>query len=101
MHVMVIKNDLLGSQPGIAKTVFDGVQAALDKFIDHQRVTGAPSIIWPELNWQQQEKFLGSYSWPAGVDANRKELDVLIGYCAEQGILSRRLTPDELFKAKG
>jgi len=100
MHVMVIKNELLHSNPGIAKIVSHGVQAALDTFMDRKRLASAHSIIWPELNWQELEKFLGPYPWPAGVEANRKELDVLIGYGVEQGILSRRIAPEELFGTK-
>ncbi len=100
MHVMVVKNDLLASRPGIAKIVSHGVQAALDTFMDRKRLASAHSIIWPELNWQEQDKFLGPYPWPAGVEANRKELDVLIGYGVEQGILSRRIAPEELFGTK-
>jgi len=101
MHVMVIKNDLLNSHPGIAKIVSHGVQAALDTFIDRKRLTSAKSVVWPELNWPEQEKHLGPYPWPAGIEANHKELEVLIGYGVEQGILSRRLSPEELFHAKG
>jgi 4,5-dihydroxyphthalate decarboxylase len=100
MHVMVIKNDLLTGRLEIAKVVFRGVQAALDTFMDRKRLAGAPSVVWPELTWAEQEKHLGRYPWPAGVEANRQELELLIGYCAEQGILSRRIAPEELFHAK-
>jgi 4,5-dihydroxyphthalate decarboxylase len=101
MHVMVIKNDLLASRPEVAKIVSHGVQAALDTFMDRKRLSSGQSVIWPELNWPEQEKHLGPYPWPAGVEANRKELELLIGYCVEQGILSRRISPEELFQAKG
>ena len=100
MHVMVIKNDLLAGRPGIAKIISHGIQAALDTFMDRKRLTSAKSIVWPELNWQEQEKYLGPYPWPAGVEANRKELELLIGYAAEQGILRRRIAPEELFQVK-
>ena len=100
MHVMVIKNDALAGRPGIAKLVSHGIQAALDTFMERRRLTSAPSLIWPELNWQEQEKFLGPYAWPAGAEANRQELDMLIGYGVEQGILSRRIAPEELFQVK-
>ena len=101
MHVMVIKNDIIANQPGIAKIVSHGIQAALDTFMERKRLASAHSIIWPELNWQEQEKFLGPYPWPAGVEANHNELDVLIGYAVSQGILSRRISPEELFQVKG
>jgi 4,5-dihydroxyphthalate decarboxylase len=101
MHVMVIKNDLLAARPEIAKIVSHGIQAALDTFMDRKRLSNGQSIVWPELNWPEQEKHLGPYPWPAGVEANRKELELLIGYCDEQGILTRRIPPEELFQAKG
>jgi 4,5-dihydroxyphthalate decarboxylase len=100
MHVMVIKNELLRSNPVIAKIVSHGVQAALDTFMDRKRLTSGPSIVWPELNWSEQDKHLGPYPWPAGVEANRKELELLIEYGIEQGILSRRIAPEELFETK-
>jgi 4,5-dihydroxyphthalate decarboxylase len=101
MHVMVIKNDLLAGRPEIAKIVSHGVQAALDTFMDRKRLSSGQSVVWPELNWAEQEKHLGPYPWPAGVEANHKELKLLIGYAVEQGILSRRIAPEELFHAKG
>jgi hypothetical protein len=92
---------LLAGRPEIAKIVSHGVQAALDTFMDRKRLSSGQSVVWPELNWPEQEKHLGPYPWPAGVEANRQELELLIGYCVEQGILSRRISPEELFQAKG
>jgi hypothetical protein len=34
------------------------------------------------------------------VEANKKALEVLIGYAVDQGILNRRISPEELFAAK-
>jgi hypothetical protein len=57
-------------------------------------------VLWPELSWSEQEKHLGRHPWPAGVEANKKELEVLIGYAVDQGILGKRVSPDELFRRK-
>jgi 4,5-dihydroxyphthalate decarboxylase len=100
MHVMVIKNALLSSYPGIAKTISHGVQAAVDTFVDRKRLTGGKSILWPDLTWAEQERHLGPHAWPAGVEANQKELEVLISYAVDQGILGKRISPDELFLTK-
>jgi 4,5-dihydroxyphthalate decarboxylase len=98
MHVMVIKNDLLSSRPGIADAVYHGVQSALDGFVERQRQTNERSVIWPNLSWAEQERYLGAHPWQAGVEANRRDLDVLIDYAVQQGILSRSLAPAELFR---
>ncbi|MBI4525079.1 MAG: hypothetical protein HY695_14845 [Deltaproteobacteria bacterium] len=101
MHVMVIKNDLLGAHPGIGKLISHAVQAALDGFLERRRSTNGKSVLWPALSWSEQEKSLGPYPWPAGVEANRKELKALIAYAFNQGIVSRRISPEELFQFKG
>jgi 4,5-dihydroxyphthalate decarboxylase len=100
MHVMVIKNDVLGSRSGIGKIVSHGVQAAVDTFVYRKRSASEKSILWPELTWEEQERHLGPHPWPAGVEANQKELDTLIGYAVEQGILSKRVSPEELFERR-
>jgi 4,5-dihydroxyphthalate decarboxylase len=99
MHVMVIKNKWLSSVPGLGEAVQREVQSALDGFVEQQRQVNAPSVLWPGLNWSEQEKHVGRHPWPAGVEANKKTLDVLIGYAFDQGILSKRIAPEELFRA--
>ncbi len=101
MHVMVIKNTVLSSRPGIGKLVSHGVQAALDVFLERKRKTNGKSILWPELTWSDQERHLGPHAWPAGVEANRRELEALIAYAFQQGIVSRRVPPEDLFKFDG
>jgi 4,5-dihydroxyphthalate decarboxylase len=97
MHVMVIKNDLFSSRPAIAGAVYRGVQSALDHFVERQRQMNARSVVWPSLSWSEQERRLGPHPWPAGSEANRKELELLIHYAVAQGILSRPLPAEDLF----
>lgn len=99
MHVMVVKNELLSSVPGLGEAVQRELQSALDEFVEQQRQSNGPSVLWPELNWSEQEKHVGRHPWPAGVEANKKALEVLIGYAFDQGILSRRIAPEDLFCA--
>jgi len=101
MHVMVIKNALLSSHPGSGKMVSHWVQAALDAFVERQRSTNGKSIPWKELRWSEQQSHLGPHAWPAGVEANRKELEALITYALQQGIINRRVSPEELFQFNG
>jgi 4,5-dihydroxyphthalate decarboxylase len=100
MHVMVLKDELIAGRPGIAKMVSHGVQAAIDTLMEHKRSTESASLVWPGQTWSEQEKCLGPYAWPAGVEANQKELELLIAYGVEQGILTRGILPEELFQGK-
>lgn len=101
MHVIVIKNSVLNDHPAVARSVFENVQQALDTFVERQRSGSGKSIIWKELSWTEQERRLGPHPSPAGVEANRKELEALIDYGLDQGILSRRVAPEDLFKFNG
>jgi 4,5-dihydroxyphthalate decarboxylase len=99
MHVIVIKNDLLSSHPAIADAVYRGLQSALDRFVESQRQMNAPSVVWPALRWSEQERHLGPHPWPAGIEASRDELDLLIRYAVAQGILNKPLSAGDLFSS--
>ena len=40
---------------------------------------------------------MGKNYWPYGIEANRKELELVMRYTHEQGLVKRRLKFEELF----
>jgi 4,5-dihydroxyphthalate decarboxylase len=55
-------------------------------------------LAWYREAWEEQEQILGPDPWQHGLgDANRKQLETLVGYSHEQGLISRRIPLDELF----
>jgi 4,5-dihydroxyphthalate decarboxylase len=101
MHTVVIKNALLAEHPWVAERVYTGVQQALDTYVAEQRAANAPSAVWRELSWAEQEQRLGRQPWPGGVSANRPTLETAVSYALEQGIIQRRVAPEELFQLQG
>ena len=40
---------------------------------------------------------MGTNYWPYGIEANRKELELVMGYTHEQGLTKRRVKIEEIF----
>ena len=101
MHVVVIKNSVLGEHPWVAERVFEGLRRAIDAYVEIQRAANASSPIWRGLDWAEQECRLGANPWPCGLDANRATLDTAITYALEQGVLTQPVSPEALFQFEG
>jgi 4,5-dihydroxyphthalate decarboxylase len=55
-------------------------------------------LAWYREAWEEQDGILGRDPWEYGLTAgNRRNLETLIGYAFEQGLISRRIGVDELF----
>jgi 4,5-dihydroxyphthalate decarboxylase len=53
----------------------------------------------PWLSWERErlKEIFGADWWPYGIEANRRVLEHLIRYMAEQGLLARPLKVEEVF----
>lgn len=98
MHVLGIKQELVEQHPWVAVSLqkaFDEAKTIAMKRMENPRIV---PLAWYRDAWEEQEKVLGSDPWEYGLSAaNRKNLETLIGYSHEQGLIKRELTPDELF----
>jgi 4,5-dihydroxyphthalate decarboxylase len=47
--------------------------------------------------FEDTRKLMGKNYWPYGIEANRKELESIMRYVYEQGLVKRRLKFAELF----
>lgn len=101
MHVVVIRNTLLDEHPWVAESLYQAFRQAADGYAATAAATNAPSLIWPGLTWAEQTAILGPQPYPCGLEANRGVLEAAIGYALEQGIVSRRIAPEELFSRDG
>jgi 4,5-dihydroxyphthalate decarboxylase len=98
MHVMGLKVDLVERHPWIVPNLYKAFDAA--KAIAMKRMIN-PRLVplaWYQEAWEEQEVMLGPDPWQYGLGAeNVKNLETLIGYSYEQGLISRRIPLDELF----
>ena len=98
MHVMGIKRDIVERYPWIPVNLYKAFEKA--KAIGMKRMFNpriAP-LAWYRHALEEQRKLLGEDPWEYGLsDSNRHNLDTLVGYSHEQGMLKRRWPLDELF----
>jgi len=98
MHVTGIRKELADEHPWLAVNLFRAFNEA--KAIAMKRMVN-PRIVplaWYRAAWEEQERILGPDPWEYGLtDKNRKNLDALIGYSHEQGLIKRKPPLEHLF----
>ena len=98
MHVMGIKREVVEKNPWVPIELYKAFEKAKKigiKRIFNPRV--AP-LAWFRHAWEEQRAILGEDPWEYGLtDRNVHNLETLIGYSFEQGMIKRRLTLEELF----
>ena len=55
------------------------------------------SLPWIEADVARARDLLGGDYWPYGVEENRTAIEAQLRYSWDQGLLKRRLTPEEIF----
>ncbi|HEY7999569.1 MAG TPA: hypothetical protein VIE87_12165, partial [Pseudolabrys sp.] len=55
-------------------------------------------LAWYREAWEEQEEILGADPWEYGLSGkNRKNLETLVGYSHEQGLIKKKPTLEQLF----
>lgn len=99
-HTLVVKDELLRAQPGLARDIFDAFNEAKNRYIDQLK---SNAIAEPSKNDQLYKRVMditGKDPLAYGVEASRPMIEAVIQYAEEQRILTRHFTVDELFPAK-
>ena len=98
MHVTVMKREIVEKYPWAAVSLAKAFEKA--KQVCYQRVVN-PRIVplaWFSHEWDEERKVLGPDPWAYGLgDANRKNLQTVIRYCREQGLIKKEMSIEELF----
>ena len=100
MHTVVIRRDLLGRHPWLARSLYDALCEAKRRTL--QTLVDWPSALVTSLPWQLAEteatrELMGDDFWPYGVEPNRHALQRLARYHHEQGLSEREVPVDEMF----
>ena len=98
MHTTVIKRDIVERHPWVAANLLKAFEQA--KAAAYRR-TANPRMVplaWVRTAWEEQEEILGSDPWAYGMsDANRKNLETILRYTHQQGMIRRQPALDDLF----
>jgi 4,5-dihydroxyphthalate decarboxylase len=97
-HTVVVKDDLLEAHPDLAADMFDAFVRAKRVYVDrltHGKIA-APTP--GDQTFQRVMEITGD-PLPYGIAPNRRELEAIIQYSVEQGIIPRPVSVEELFPA--
>lgn len=99
MHCVALRREVHEDHPWLARSLFDAFSEAKDLCLRELDAPGALPVTLPWLTdfLAEVRAVLGPDFWPYGVGPNRHDLETLVRYSEEQGLLARPLSVDELF----
>lgn len=89
MHVVGIRTDAIKADPSLPKAVFDMyTQAKQLAYADLETTTSLKvTLPWVTQELEATKALMGEDYWPYGIDANSKELELVMRYTHEQGLV--------------
>ncbi|HEY6630343.1 MAG TPA: PhnD/SsuA/transferrin family substrate-binding protein [Rhizobiaceae bacterium] len=98
MHVLGLKKELVEAHPWVVPNLYQAFEEAKTIAMQRMRNPRLVPLAWYQEAWEEQEELLGPDPWENGLsEANRKNLETLVGYSHQQGVIGRRIPLDELF----
>lgn len=98
-HTVVVKDDLLAAHPDLAADLFDAFVRAKRVYVDRLK-SGAITEPTPADKTFAGVMAITGDPLPYGVAPNRREIEAVIQYSVEQGILPKTFAVEDVF-AKG
>lgn len=98
MHLVVIRRALHEKHPFIAKSLFDAFNASKNLAVKRLREgTLRYMLPWLSTHVAEINEVFGDDYWPYGLEPNRKTLEALVGFLAEQGMIEKVRPIESLF----
>jgi 4,5-dihydroxyphthalate decarboxylase len=98
MHVMGIQREIVEKYPWVPINLYHAFNEAKALAMARMENPRIVPLAWYREAWEEQEEIMGRDPWEYGLgENNRKQLEILVGYSHEQGLIKRRMPLDELF----
>ena len=99
MHLVGVRRDVVEQHNWLPGSLLKAFTAAKDLAMSELPEVAALNVTLPWVDVYQEEiqKFMGTDYWRYGIDPCRHEIETLIGYAWEQGLLARRVTMEDIF----
>jgi 4,5-dihydroxyphthalate decarboxylase len=96
IHIMAITNKAAEEHPHAAMSLYNALEEAQEIGFRYYKDPWWSHLAWTHMSLLEQRDTLGPEAWANGIAHNRTGLDRFLQYMAEQGLLSRRLTIEEI-----
>ena len=95
-HLVVIKDEVLEANPGLAADCFEAFAAAKRLYVDALR---AGKIEKPDATDRLHQRVMeiSGEPLPYGIEPNRKVMETLMGHALSQGIITKAMKVEDLF----
>ena len=98
MHVLGFRQEIVEKYPWVPVNMFiafEETKAIAMRRMENPRIV---PLAWYREAWEEQQELMGRDPWEYGLTKqNRHNLETLVGYSHEQGLIKRRIPLDELF----
>jgi 4,5-dihydroxyphthalate decarboxylase len=92
MHVVGVRTSAIEANPALPMAMFRMYDKAKQlAYADLETTTSLKvTLPWVTQEFEQTRALMGEDYWRYGIAANRKELELVMRYCHEQGLVKRR-----------
>ena len=99
MHTVVLRQDLYQSHPWVARSLYKAFCLAKEVCFQNLADDAALkySLPWLMSEVKKTRKILGEDFWPYGIEKNLNVIQTLMQYSAEQGLIKKGITIEEIF----
>ena len=98
MHVMAIREDVVDKYPWVPINMFRVFNDAKSHAMKRMQNPRLVPLAWYREAWEAAGGNSRQGPWEYGLtDRNRKNLETLVDYSHQQGLISRQIPLDELF----
>ena len=98
MHVMGLRSELVQTHPWIPVELYKAFEASKRIAMKRMENPRLVPLAWYREAWEEQEDVLGTDPWEYGMtDKNRHNLETLVQYSHEQGMMKNKMSLDDLF----
>ena len=98
MHVLGIRQALIERHPWLAINLYRAFSEAKTLAMKRMANPRIVPLAWYRAAWEEQERVLGPDPWEYGMsEKNRKNLETVVGYSHQQGLIRQRPALEQLF----
>lgn len=99
MHVIAIRSDVVEQWPWVPGNLLAAFEESKERCLARlsEMTASRCPLPWIPNRLEEMAHLLGGDPWPYGVEANRTTLEAFIQFAHEQGVIGRRLQPEDLF----
>jgi 4,5-dihydroxyphthalate decarboxylase len=96
-HMIVVKDELLETNPGLAADVFEAFAESKRQYVARLKAGQIENPTAVDKLHLRVMEITGRDPLPYGIEPNRQMLEELTSHCLTQGIITRKVAIDDLF----